>query len=119
MVQASLSPAVPKPDHVPDALLITDDNLVGPATAGLKALGIRCPTDVEVVAHANFPWPTASALPITRIGFDANQLLHLGIADLDRQRRAPERPTLSTLSPIFSAQNATVEKPRAVKPKDH
>ncbi|HEX3134843.1 MAG TPA: GntR family transcriptional regulator [Planctomycetota bacterium] len=106
-------------EQLPDALLITDDNLVGPATAGLKALGIRTPTDVEVVAHANFPWPTASALPITRIGFDAHQLLHLGVADLDRQRRAPERPTSSLLAPVFSAQSATVETPVAVKPKDH
>ncbi len=109
----------PGQEQVPDALLITDDNLVGPATAGLKALGIRTPTEVEVVAHANFPWPTASALPITRIGFDANQLLHLGVADLDRQRRAPERPTFSTLAPIFSAQTASAEIPAALKPKDH
>lgn len=106
-------------DQMPDALLITDDNLVGPATAGLKALGIRTPTDVEVIAHANFPWPTASALPITRIGFDANQLLHLAVADLDRQRRAPERPTFSVLAPVFSAQAATPEMPAAAKPPDH
>lgn len=99
----------PGQDQVPDALLITDDNLVGPATAGLKALGIRSPIDVEVVAHANFPWPTASALPITRIGFDANHLLHLGVADLDRQRRAPERPTFSTLAPVFAEQPASPE----------
>jgi DNA-binding LacI/PurR family transcriptional regulator len=88
-------------DQVPDALLITDDNLVGPATAGMKALGLRCPIDVEVIAHANFPWPTASALPITRVGFDINQLLRQGIADLERQRLAPERPTWSRLRPVF------------------
>jgi hypothetical protein len=91
-------------DQVPDALLITDDNLVGPATAGLKALGLRCPDDVEVIAHANFPWPTASALPITRLGFDINQLLQLGIADLGRQRLAPERMTYSRVPPVFAPQ---------------
>jgi len=92
--------------QVPDALLITDDNLVGPATAGLKALGLRCPADVEVVALANFPWPTASALPITRLGFDATQLLQLGIADLERLRRSPERATHSILSPVFADSTA-------------
>ncbi len=77
----------PGQTQVPDALLITDDNLVGPATSGMQALGLRCPADVEVVAHANFPWPTASALPITRTSIDDhNQFLHLGIADLARQR---------------------------------
>jgi DNA-binding LacI/PurR family transcriptional regulator/DNA-binding transcriptional regulator YhcF (GntR family) len=94
-------------DQLPDALLITDDNLVGPATAGMKALGLRCPADVEVIAHANFPWPTASALPITRVGFDINQLLHQGIADLGRQRQAPERPTYSRLPPVVAAQHAS------------
>lgn len=113
----------PGQEQVPDALLITDDNLVGPATAGLQALGLRCPGDLEVVAHANFPWPTASALPITRIGFDANQLLQLGIADLDRQRRAPERTTFSTLSPVFAAQTAGTGNdagvPSDTNAKDH
>ncbi len=110
----------PGQEQMPDALLITDDNLVGPATAGLRALGVRCPDDVEVVAHANFPWPTASALPITRIGFDANQLLHLGVADLDRQRRAPERATRSTLAPVFADQTAHAGMPATHPlPKDH
>ncbi len=92
--------------QTPDALLITDDNLVGPATAGLAALGVRCPAEVEVIAHANFPWPTASALPITRIGFDATQLLRQGVADLERQRLAPERPTHSVVTPVLTVPDA-------------
>lgn len=95
----------PGQGQVPDALLITDDNLVGPATAGLKALGIT-PDRLEVVAHANFPWPTASALDITRLGFDANALLQLCVADLERQRLAPERATSSSLAPVFARQTA-------------
>ena len=93
-------------EQVPDALLITDDNLVGPATAGLQALGVRCPDDVEVIAHANFPWATPSAVPLTRIGFDARQLLLTAVADLDRQRRAPERTTYSLLPPVMAMQAA-------------
>lgn len=93
-------------EQVPDALLITDDNLVGPATAGLQALGVRCPDDVEVIAHANFPWATPSAVPLTRIGFDARQLLLMAVADLDRQRRAPERTTHGLLTPVMATQAA-------------
>ena len=89
-------------DQLPDALLITDDNLVGPATAGMRSLDLRCPEKVEVIAHANFPSPTASALPITRLGYDLTQLLRQGIADLERQRQAPERATYSRLEPVFA-----------------
>ncbi|MBA3936034.1 MAG: GntR family transcriptional regulator [Planctomycetes bacterium] len=99
----------PGQGQLPDALLITDDNLVGPATAGLAALGLRCPADLEVIAHANFPGATASALPITRLGFDADELLRLCVADLDRQRLAPERATLSTLEPVFAQQAANTD----------
>jgi DNA-binding LacI/PurR family transcriptional regulator len=97
-----------RPEHalVPDALLITDDNLVAPATAGLAALALRCPADVDVVAHANFPWPTPSALPITRIGFDATDILKQALIDLERQRLMPERSTYSTVPPILAALDA-------------
>ena len=47
----------------PDALVITDDNLVPAATAGVLAAGRRVPADLEVVAHANFPHVTPSAVP--------------------------------------------------------
>ena len=89
---------------LPDALIITDDNLVGPATAGLKALGLRCPEDIEVIAHTNFPAVTASALPITRLGYDAHALLELCVADLDRQRRMPEHSLISGLAPVFAPE---------------
>jgi DNA-binding LacI/PurR family transcriptional regulator len=98
-------------EALPDALIIADDNLVGPATAGMRAVGLRCPEDVDVIAHANFPATTASALPITRLGYDARALLQLCVADLDRQRLAPERPTLSALAPVFSPDPARIAEP--------
>ena len=74
--------------------------------AGLAALALRCPADVDVVAHANFPWPTPSALPITRIGFDATDILKQALIDLERQRLMPERSTYSTVPPILAALDA-------------
>lgn len=87
----------------PDALIVTDDNLVEHATAGLAAAGVRVPADVEVVAHANFPWPTPSAMPVTRLGFDISQLLALCLDRIDQQRRGEPAPKL-TLLPAISEE---------------
>ena len=70
----------------PDALLVTDDNLVEHATAGLLAAGVRVPEDVEVVVHCNFPWPTPAVLPVRRLGFDAGELLTRCLDWVDARR---------------------------------
>ena len=54
-----------------------DDNLVPDATAGLVAADVRVPYDIEVVAHANLPHSTPSAVPARRIGFNVRQLYDL------------------------------------------
>jgi DNA-binding LacI/PurR family transcriptional regulator len=90
----------PATGPVPDALVIADDNLVESAVLGLQAAGVRVPEDVAVVAHANFPWPTRSPLPVKRLGYDARAILARCVEDLDRQRR--ERVvTMSTIDPVF------------------
>ena len=71
----------------PDALFITDDNLVPHATAGLLAGGVAVPGDLDVVAHGNFPWLTPSVVPAKRIGFDARSVLAICMDTLDRQRK--------------------------------
>lgn len=88
----------------PDALIVTDDNLVEHATAGLAAAGVRVPRDLDVVAHANFPWPTPSAMPVTRLGFDVRQLLTLCIERIDQQRRGEPAPELTLLPAVFEQQ---------------
>lgn len=85
----------------PDALLITDDNLVEPAMRGLLAAGVRIPDDLEVVAHANFPRPSPSPVAITRLGYDARAILRQCVADLDRQRLAGSAATHSLVRPVF------------------
>jgi len=54
----------------PDALVIHDDNMIEPVTAGLLRAGVKVPDDLEIVAHTNWPAPVASQLPMTRLGFD-------------------------------------------------
>lgn len=75
------------PDDRPDAVLITDDNAVEYATAGLVAAGVRVPHELDVVAHCNFPWPTPSVVPVRRLGYDTRQVLQAGLDLLDAERQ--------------------------------
>ena len=78
----------------PDALIISDDNLVEHATAGIVAAGIGVPGDCAIVAHCNFPWPTPSALPMRRLGYDAREVIRVALESIDRQRRGEPAGTL-------------------------
>ena len=92
---------------LPDALLITDDNLVPEATAGLLEAGMRVRAcgasrqtgDVLVMAHTNFPHSTPAAVPVMRIGFDITPLLTLCVERIDQQRRG-ETPSAHTTLPL-------------------
>jgi len=85
----------------PDSLVIVDDNLVPSFTAGLLASGVRIPDDLEIVAHANFPWPTQSMVPVRRIGFDVHRLLEVCIETIAAQRDGKPVPELTLLPPYF------------------
>jgi len=76
----------------PDAIIITDDNLVPDATAGLAEAGIRVPEDLTIVAHANFPLPTPSAVPVARLGFDVQRVLTTCLDALDQRIQGAKVP---------------------------
>lgn len=78
------------PEERPDALYISDDNLVPHATAGLLAGGMSVPQEIEVVAHANFPYPTTSLVPAKRMGFDVRKVLQQCLDSIDNQRQGGE-----------------------------
>ena|GEM_PF-274256 len=88
----------------PDALLITDDNLVPEATAGVRAAGVRVPEDVRAIVHTNFPYPTPAAVPVTRVGFDISHLLELCIERIDQQCRGEQPPMHTVLPPLSEAE---------------
>ena len=71
----------------PDGLLITNDTLAEDAIAGVVASGIRVPEQLRIVAHCNFPWPTPSAVPVTRIGYETRNLLTACLDELAAQRQ--------------------------------
>ena len=76
----------------PDAVIVTDDNLVPDATAGLAAAGARLPRNLAIVAHTNFPLPTTSALPAVRLGFDVRRVVATCIDVLDQRNRGATLP---------------------------
>ncbi len=92
--------------HVrPDALLITNDNLVEHAMSGIIAAGVRVPDDLEVVAHCNFPWLVPKVLPVRRLGYDARQVLAACLDLLDEQRQG-NQPGCHSINPVFEEELA-------------
>ena len=68
----------------PDALVITDDNLVEHVLSALISAGISVPDDLEVVAHCNWPAPVGSVLPVKRLGYDVGELMSVCVRLLER-----------------------------------
>ena len=87
------------PKNRPNALIIHDDNLVPMATQGLADLGLK--SAVEVVALANFPWPTRSAVPAKRLGFSIPELMRVCRIRIDRQRNGESCPAATLLPACF------------------
>jgi DNA-binding LacI/PurR family transcriptional regulator len=80
--------------HWPDALIVSDDNLAEAAVAGAAAAGVR-KTDVEIVVETNWPLPPECELPVTHIGYDANELMAACIRVLDMQRAGETSPMMT------------------------
>lgn len=88
----------------PDALIVTDDNLVEHASAGIVAAGVRTPDDLDVVGHCNFPWPAASVLPVKRLGFDAREVLLRCVEIIDAQRQGKPVTERTVVPPRFEEE---------------
>lgn len=88
----------------PDALIVTDDNLVDEAVAGLVVEGVRVPDELEVVAHCNFPWPPTKALAIRRLGPDIGRMMRESIATIDCLRRGQAAPAVIECEAVWEAE---------------
>jgi Transcriptional regulators len=60
---------------IPDALLVTDDNLVPEAALGLMDEGRRIPSEIMVLGHCNWPDPPPLPAPVVRLGFPSDEML--------------------------------------------
>jgi DNA-binding LacI/PurR family transcriptional regulator len=88
----------------PDALLIADDNFVTPATAGVAAAGVNVPRDLDIVAMANFPHPTPSAVPVERLGFDISRLVAVCMELIAQERQGRTPPAHTAIPALFEEE---------------
>ena len=105
---AHLLTRLPKDDR-PEALIVSDDNLVESTMTGLVAGGIRVPDEMELVVHCSFPNPPPAILPAKRIGFDCRQLLHTCCEIVDKQRRGESVPAQTVMSALYEEELVPVE----------
>ena len=80
-----------RPDR-PDAVFVTDDNLVLPLLAGLKRAKVRLHREVFVLAHCNWPRPIGVAEGVEHIGFDVREVLCVAKECIDAQRAGEKSP---------------------------
>jgi len=81
-----------RPDR-PDAVFVTDDNLVMPLISGLKRARVRLKEDVHVLAHCNWPRPFGASEGVEHIGFDVREVLRAAKECLDAQRDGEAMPS--------------------------
>jgi len=93
--------------ELPEGLLIADDSLVEPATAGLRDSRARGSNPIEVIAHANFPHPTLSHVPCRRIGFDVREVLANCMELIQRCRRGEPVTAVTEVAPLWEDQLPT------------
>lgn len=87
----------------PDAIIISDDNLVEAVTLGMAEAGVHAFGEVEIIAHCNFPWPPSSSLPVTRLGWDARAMLNLALDTLGDMRQG-KAATIINVDAIFETE---------------
>lgn len=90
-------------NEYPDGLLVLDDNLLPYGTQGIVDAGFDMDGRLDVVSHANLPWPTPSAVPVKRIGYDVHRVLECGLDLIERQRLKQDGPQAVTLTPQWEA----------------
>jgi hypothetical protein len=84
----------------PDAVFVTDDNLVQPLLSGLKRAKRRPGKNTYVLAHCNWPRPIGAAEGVEHIGFDVREVLGAAKDYIDVLRTGRE-PRLCVIPPRF------------------
>jgi DNA-binding LacI/PurR family transcriptional regulator len=85
----------------PDAVLVTDDNLIEPLLRGLKRANVDPKRDVYVLGHCNFPRPIGLGQGVEHIGFDVREIFAAAKTVIDAQRAGEAVPTV-TVHPRFA-----------------
>lgn len=98
----------------PDAVFVTDDNLVPPFLVGLKRAKRRAGKHVYVLAHCNWPRPIGVAEGVEHIGFDVREVLGAAKECIDAQRAGQAAPT-RVVPPRFADELLHPLSPKAAR----
>jgi DNA-binding LacI/PurR family transcriptional regulator len=100
----------------PDGLFVVQQFLAEQATAGVADSGLRVPADLDLVAGCNFPWPSATSVPVRWLGVDIRRSLEAALDVLDRLRAGRRTPACTVMPSIFEEElmgtRAEAESPR-------
>lgn len=103
------------PERRPDGLIIGDDNLINHAVHGLVQSGISVGDggDLDVVAHANFPYTVSAPVPLIYQGYDVRWMLARAVELLHEQRVMPalqQSARRTVLMPVLQGQEFTLHE---------
>lgn len=108
IIRLLLSQAQPES---PDALIITNDNLVDSALAAVVAKGKRVPEDLEILAHSNWPTSKGHVVPTQRLGYDVRALLQACLNIIDQWRAGEEYPRVVKIPALFEHEVENAKLP--------
>ena len=86
----------------PDAVLVTDDNLLACACLGITASGMCVPDDIMIASAWNFPESIPPGLPILKVGFDLRTVINTCIRLIQRQMSHEEVPEVTEIPVLIS-----------------
>jgi DNA-binding LacI/PurR family transcriptional regulator len=87
----------------PDAIFVTDDNLIEPLLRGFEAAKIRPKRDVYVLGHCNWPHPIGIEEGVDHIGFDVREIFLAAKEVVEAQRDGDPSPK-RTVEPRFASE---------------
>lgn len=92
------------PAQRPDALFLTDDNLMDMTCRTLSSLPGLSPADLDLVSHACLPAAGRDDWPVHILGYDIRQALDLALERIDAVHRGEVPAAVTTLAPQFASE---------------
>jgi DNA-binding LacI/PurR family transcriptional regulator len=99
----------------PDALYISDDHLATETTAGLLDAGLRAPEDIDIICHANIPFPPPTCMPVTYAGYDVIELMRIGLGSISRMIAGQSLSPRQLFQPILCNATDMAHRQEAVR----
>lgn len=84
----------------PDAVFVTDDNLLEPVLLGLARARLS-PSSVHVLSHCNWPYPLADSPDVEYLGFDVREIFAAARAYFCADAREALPHPLASVPPRF------------------